>query len=206
MDLSESNICGFRSTSHPVTDLNFKNWTDAAVNCHLPLSEDVGSYYDNTSGTWIKSADHTNLFYCGLQAATAQHAPGQTQSWVDHFGNGLYFTSAAANPSCVDGASSTACKYGAGEAIDTTRDYDVHVTFDWNRNGYLDGFTTTLSQGTTSVTIPRQTSPNAASVPSSGGFPSDGRVALLVQVPHVAVFSLAFHHLSTARSFGPHRT
>jgi hypothetical protein len=182
MDLSESNICGFRSTSHPVTDLSAKNWTDSAVNCHLPLAEDVGSYYDNASRSWIQSADHTNLFYCGLQFDGAQHLPSQTQSWVDHYGNGLYFTSPSAVPSCVDGADSTKCQYGAGEAIDTTRDYDVRVSFDWNSNGYLDAFTTTLTQGSYSVTIDRQTSPNAANVPSPGGFPRDGRVALLVQV------------------------
>lgn len=182
MDLSESNICGFRSTSHPVTDLSSKNWTDSAVNCHLPLDADVGSYYDNSTRAWVKSADHTNLFYCGLQADGAQHLPTQTQSWVDHYGNGLYFTSQSAAPSCVDGADSTKCHYGAGETIDTTRDYDVRVTFDWNPKGYLNGFTTTLSQGSNSLTISRQTSPNAANVPSAGGFPLDGRVALLVQL------------------------
>jgi hypothetical protein len=188
MDLSESNICGFRSTSHPVTDLSSKNWTDSAVNCHLPLDADVGSYYDNSTRAWVKSADHTNLFYCGLQADGAQHLPTQTQSWVDHYGNGLYFTSQSAAPSCVDGADSTKCHYGAGETIDTTRDYDVRVTFDWNPKGYLNGFTTTLSQGSNSLTISRQTSPNAANVPSAGGFPLDGRVALLVQVSKSQLF------------------
>jgi hypothetical protein len=66
--------------------------------------------------------------------------------------------------------------------IDTQRDYDVHVAFDWNPEGFLNGFTTTLSQAANNVTIARKTSPNAAGVPSPGGFPLDGNVAMLVQV------------------------
>jgi hypothetical protein len=125
MDLAESNICGFRSTSHPVVDLSSRNWTSTAVNCHLPLAEDVGSYYDADTRTWVKSADHTNLFYCGLQATSSQNLTAQTQSWVDHYGNAVLFSSSSAFPSCVDGSDNTRCRYGSGEMIDTSRDYDV---------------------------------------------------------------------------------
>jgi hypothetical protein len=189
MDFAESNICGYRSTSHPVTDLGANNWTAAAVNCHLPLADDVGSYYDNATQTWVKSADHTNLFYCGAQSAGAQNASTGSQSWVDHYGNGLFFTSASAFPSCIDGSDSTSCRYGSGEMIDTQRDYDVRVTFDWNPEGFLNGFATTLSQAANNVTITRKTSPNAAGVPSLGGFPLDGNVALLVQVSGMNLIS-----------------
>jgi hypothetical protein len=180
MDLAESNICGFRSTSHPVTDLNARNWTGSAVNCHLPLAADVGSYYDNVSRAWIKSSDHTNLMYCGLQAGGAQ--TGSAQSWVDHYGNGLFFSSVSSLPSCMDGADYSLCHYGSGESIDTTQDYSVHVTFDWSSQGYLNAFTTTLSQASNNLTITRKTAPNAANVPVLGAFPANGHIALLVQL------------------------
>ena len=67
--------------------------------------------------------------------------------------------------------------------INTKDDYDVRVTFDWDSaDGYLKGFSTTLTQGATTVTLPRVSTPNQAEVPIKGGFPADGRVALLVQL------------------------
>lgn len=182
MDLGESNLCGFRSTSHPVTDLNANDWTSDAVNCHLPLAEDVGSWYNASSSTWVKSQDYTNLFYCGLGTKNGQKVTSHPkQTWVDHFGNALYLTSENALPGCSK-ASDTKCVYGSGEAIDTKLDYDVHVSFDWSDEGYLKGFSTTLTQGSNTVTLPRQSTPNQAEVPIKGGFPEDGRVALLVQL------------------------
>ena len=183
MDLGESNLCGFRSTSHPVTDLNGNEWTANAVNCHLPLAADAGSWYNASSGTWVKSQDYTNLFYCGLTMPGAQRLGSPpAQTWVDHFGNALYFSSASALPECAGGAPNTKCNYGSGEAIDTKLDYDVNVKFDWSADGYLKGFSTTLTQGSTTVTIPRQSTPNQADVPIHGGFSDDGRVAILVQL------------------------
>jgi len=183
MDLGESNLCGFRSTSHPVTDLNANDWTSDAVNCHLPLAKDAGSWYNASSSTWVKNQDYTNLFYCGLTVPGAQRSGSPpTQTWVDHFGNALFFNSASALPACASGAPNTKCDYGAGSTINTKLDYDVHVSFDWSPEGYLKGFSTTLTQGSNTVTIPRQSSPNQANVPMKGGFPLDGRVALLVQL------------------------
>ena len=182
MDLGESNRCGFRSTSHPVTDLNANDWTSDAVNCHLPLAAEVGAF----NGT--ANADYTNLFYCGLGKPTAQKFEDShpKQTWVDHFGNALYLTSEDASPGC-SAASDTKCSYGYNladkQSINTANDYDVHISFDWDgANGYLKGFTTTLTQGTTTVTLPRVTTPNPAEVPIKGGFSADGRVALLVQL------------------------
>jgi hypothetical protein len=66
--------------------------------------------------------------------------------------------------------------------IDSSRDYNVHVTFDWNPDGYLNAFTTVLSQNQQTLMISRETAPNAANVSLLGGFPLDGRIALLAQV------------------------
>ena len=188
MDLGESNMCGFRSTSHPVTDLSGDGWRADAVNCHLPLASEVGSWYNQTSGERVPSADYTNLFYCGLGKKTAQKIgpTGQRQSWVDHFGNALYLASDLVDPGC-SAARDTKCNYGVDLAvagsINTRDDYDVRVSFDWDStDGYLKGFTTTLTQGATTVTLPRVSTPNQADVPIEGGFPADGRVALLVQL------------------------
>ena len=193
MDLGESNVCGFRSTSHPVTDLQATEWTSEAVNCHLPLAAEVGSWYNKTSGARVPNADYTNLFYCGLGKKTAQkiEASHPKQTWVDHFGNALYLTSEEASPGCSK-AGDTKCTYGfdlaGADSINTSDDYDVRVSFDWDgTEGYLKGFTTTLTQpnaqgGVTTVTLPRVSTPNQAEVPIKGGFPADGRVALLVQL------------------------
>ena len=180
MDLGESNRCGFRSTSHPVTDLNGNAWTSDAVNCHLPLAAEVGSF----KGT--PNADYTNLFYCGLGKPTAQKFEDShpKQTWVDHFGNALYATSESAYPGCSS-ASDTKCNYGFDVAggINTRNDYNVSVSFDWDSAGkYLKGFTTKMTQGATTVTLPRVSSPNQAEVPIKGGFSADGRVAVLVQL------------------------
>ena len=182
MDLGESNRCGFRTTSHPVTDLNAKEWTSDAVNCHLPLAAEVGSWKG------VPNADFTNLFYCGLGRPGAQkwEESHPKQTWVDHFGNALYATSDGAYPGCST-ASDTKCVYGydlaAAGSINTRDDYDVNVRFDWDvTNKLLKGFTTTLTQGGTTVTLPRVASPNQAEVPMAGGFSADGRVALLVQL------------------------
>jgi hypothetical protein len=183
MDLGESNLCGFRATSHPVTDLNGDGWRKDAVNCHLPLAAEVGSWLNKTSGAPVADADYTNLYYCGLGKPTAQKIDDghPKQTWVDHFGNALYMTSDDAVPGC-SGASDTKCGYGPGKTIDTTKDYDVKVMFDWDSaDGHLKGFNTTLTQGANTVTLPRITSPNAAEVPIQGGM-GDGRVALLVQL------------------------
>jgi hypothetical protein len=169
MDMGEANACGFRSTSHPVTDLNpGHEWRSDAVNCYVPPGAD----------------QETNLFYCGLGVDGAQSAgtfPAQ-QTWVDHYGNALMFTSAAAHPPCASGApdSTLHCAYGGGHTIDTTRDFDVSIKFDFD--GHLRGFTTTLRQGAQSVELTRATSPNPASVPVANGFPESGRMALLVQL------------------------
>eukprot|EP00928_Gymnodinium_smaydae_P093710 TRINITY_DN7800_c0_g1_i1.p1 TRINITY_DN7800_c0_g1~~TRINITY_DN7800_c0_g1_i1.p1 ORF type:complete len:421 (-),score=85.42 TRINITY_DN7800_c0_g1_i1:363-1625(-) len=182
MDLGESNLCGFRTTSHPVTDLNANDWTSNAVNCHLPLTDDVGSWYDANSSTWVKNQDYTNLFYCGLGTASGQKMTSHPkQTWVDHFGNALSLTSESALPGCAK-AGDTKCVYGNGDLIDTKLDYDVRVTFDWSDDRYLKGFSTTLTQGEKSVTLFRQSTPNEAEVPIKGGFPLDGRVAILVQL------------------------
>jgi hypothetical protein len=189
MDLGESNMCGFRSTSHPTTDLGANGitaypWTADAVNCHLPLAAEVGTWYNKTSGASVANADYTNLFYCGLGKPTAQkvEAGHPKQTWVDHFGNALYMSSESAVPGCSQ-SSDTKCGYGVGETIDTTLDYDVSVAFDWDQaDGYLRGFTTTLTQGGKNLSISRVASPNQAEVPIKGGFPDDGRVALLVQL------------------------
>lgn len=168
MDFGEANACGFRSTSHPVTDLNpGHDWRSNAVNCYVPL------------GTKME----TNLFYCGLGIDGAQStgaAPAQT--WVDHYGNALMFTSASAHPPCAAGAPDSAlqCSYGIGESINTDRDVDVRVRFHFD--GHLRGFTTTLRQGSNIVELERQTSPNSFSVPVDNGFPDSGRMALLVQL------------------------
>ena len=183
MDLGEANLCGFRSTSHPVTDLNGNDWTADAVNCHLPLAEDVGSWYNASSSTWVKDQDMTNLFYCGLtKPGAGKLGSPPKQTWVDHFGNALYYSSNSALPGCAKSAD-TKCEYGAGETIDTRLDYDVHVSFDWSDDGkYLKGFATTLTQGSKTVTLPRKSTPNHAEVPIKGGFSADGKVALLVQL------------------------
>ena len=143
-------------------DLNGDGWRDA-VNCHLPLAE-VGSWLNKTSGAPVADADYTNLYYCGLGKPTAQKIDDghPKQTWVDHFGNALYATSDDAVPGC-SGASDTKCGYGPGKTIDTTKDYDVKVMFDWDSaDGHLKGFNTTLTQGANTVTLPRITSPNAA--------------------------------------------
>jgi len=182
MDLGEANACGFRSTSHPVTDLNGNDWTSNAVNCHAPLVEDWGSWFNKSSSKWVQNLDKTNLFYCGLSNKGAQNKGAQ--QWADHFGNGLYFTSAPAFHKCKIGNSDnhTKCDYGNGETIDTKLDYDVNIKFDWAAEGYLAGFRTTLTQGSKTVMLPRQTTPNPASVPIKGGFPNDGGMAILVQL------------------------
>jgi len=181
MDLGEANRCGLRSTSHPVTDLNANKWNGNAVNCHLPLAKEAGRYVDPTTKQTKQDPDYTNLFYCGVTVDGAQGAGRQT--WVDHFGNALYFSSSSALPACVGGAPNTNCLYGAGApGINTLLDYDVHVSFDWSTDGYLKGFATTLTQGSKTVTLPRITTPNSASVPMLDGFPEDGRVAILVQL------------------------
>lgn len=179
MDLGEANVCGFRSTSHPVTDLNGNDWTSNAVNCYTPLAEEVGSWLNKSSSEWVQSLDKTNLFYCGL--STGAQTDG-AQQWSDHFGNALSFTSASANPGCSNGISDTKCDYGMGDTIDTKLDYDVNIKFDWAAEGYLAGFSTTLTQGSKTLTLPRQTTPNPANVPIKGGFPKDGGMAMLVQL------------------------
>ena len=169
MDLGESNACGFRSTSHPVTDLNpGHDWKSHAVNCFVPPGEE----------------QEANLFYCGLGvdgAQSDQPAPAQ-QTWVDHYGNAVMFTSAAAHLPCSGAGPDSAldCRYGGGQTIDTDHDFDVHIKFDFN--GHLRGFTTTLRQGSNVVELTRRTTPNSASVPVEGGFPGTGRMALLVQL------------------------
>ena len=87
----------------------------------------------------------------------------------------------SALPGCAK-ASDTRCVYGSGLLIDTRLDYDVHVSFDWSPEGFLSGFSTTLTQGANTVTLPRQATPNQAEVPIKGGFPEDAKVALLVQL------------------------
>ena len=165
MDLGEANACGFRSTSHPVTDLHpGHHWRSDAVNCYVPPGAE----------------QETNLFYCGLGLDGAQSAAG-SQTWVDHWGNALMFSSPAAHPPCSSGGDdATACTYGGGQAIDTDRDFDVSVKFHWD--GHLRGFTTTLRQGPNTLERTRQTTPNSASVPPESGFPDSGRMALLVQL------------------------
>jgi len=198
-DLGEANLCTFHATSHPVTDLNAKrvlladDWASSAVNCYLPTSADAGSYFDAGSSEWVQSTANTNLFYCGLgvPGATQNQTtvnPGtgspdvSKQSWVDSWGNDVAFSSESAQ-SCEYDPGDKACDYGVGEAIDTTRDYDVRVRFDWSAEGrYLNGFSTTLTQGPFSTTLTRTTTPNAWDVPIRGGFPADGRVALLIQL------------------------
>jgi len=167
MDLGEANYCGFRSTSHPVTDLSGNAWTGTAVNCYAPLGADQDA----------------NLFYCGLGVDGAQSdGPPLMQAWSDHYGNALWFTSAAAHPPCAASpGSSTMCTYGDGQAIDTNRDYDVHVKFHFGGSN-LRSFTTTLRQDANTIELTRQTSPNSAAVPIEHGFPDTGRVALLVQL------------------------
>eukprot|EP00315_Gephyrocapsa_oceanica_P058230 CAMPEP_0185483888 /NCGR_PEP_ID=MMETSP1366-20130426/8884_1 /TAXON_ID=38817 /ORGANISM="Gephyrocapsa oceanica, Strain RCC1303" /LENGTH=458 /DNA_ID=CAMNT_0028091885 /DNA_START=69 /DNA_END=1443 /DNA_ORIENTATION=- len=162
IDLGEANSCGFRSTSHPVTDLNANSWRSDAVNCFAPPDAE----------------QDTNLFYCGL----GRLEPAPKQTWVDHFGNALMFSSAAAHPPCVGSTpANTLCTYGAGQAIDTNREYDVRISFTYE-GGALRAFTTTLSQGSNTIELTRQTTPNSFSVPIAGGFPDSGRVALLVQL------------------------
>ena len=165
MDLGEANYCGFRSTSHPVTDLNGHDWRAGAVNCYVPPG----------------AGQDANLFYCGLGIDGAQSsASPPTQTWVDHYGNALWFTSAAAHPPCSGTPDNTLCTYGGGQTIDTNHDVDVRIKFHFD--GYLRGFTTTLRQGSKTIELTRQTSPNPASVPMLHGFPDSGRVALLVQL------------------------
>ena len=72
MDLGESNLCGFRATSHPVTDLNGDGWRKDAVGYHLPLAAEVGDWLNKTSNAPVADADYTNLYYCGLGEPTAQ--------------------------------------------------------------------------------------------------------------------------------------
>lgn len=92
------------------------------------------------------------------------------------------FTSAAAHPPCSGGGSGKVleCGYGGGQTIDTDHDFEVRIKFDFD--AHLRGFTTTLRQGANIVKLTRQTTPNSASVPVEGGFPSTGRMALLVQL------------------------
>ena len=186
MDLGEANRCGLRTTSHPVTDIMHPEapWEGKAVNCFFPLAEDV-AMYKNAAGSWVKDADHTNLVYCGLgTTADASNYTTKTQSWVDHFGNALYATSAKAVPGC--GGSFTACDYGPGSSytIDTTRPYNVTVTFDWNgATQTLDSFKVNMTQGAgRTVTLTRPVGNNPASVNPVGGFGKDGKMGLLAQL------------------------
>ena len=179
MDLGEANYCGFRSTSHPVTDLNGHAWRSNAVNCYSPLAAEQGAWLDPQTSSLVENQDYTNLFYCGLGVDGAQAVGSPPmQTWVDHYGNALWFTSAAAHAPCSATPENVLCTYGDGQAIDTNRDYDVHIKFHWD--GYLRGFTTTLRQGSNTIELTRQTSPNSASVPVQDGFPA--RMALLVQL------------------------
>ncbi|KAL7533835.1 hypothetical protein ACHAWF_004635 [Thalassiosira exigua] len=129
----------------------------------------------------------TNLYYCGLQVPGARRAgsPGipPKQTWVDTWGNALSFSSAGANPNCVENES-TSCEYGpSGAVIDTEHEVNVTVRFDWNDDGgFLEAFSTTLTQGSQAVTLTRNTTGNAWHVPVDGGFPSDGKMALLLQL------------------------
>ena len=188
MDLGEANRCGLRTTSHPVSDLTrgaAQSWEGGAVNCFFPLAEDVGMYR-NKDGNWTQDADSTNLLYCGFGKPGAIDFATNKQSWVDHFGNAAYFTSSDALPGCgkVD-AQYTSCEYGAGHqhAIDTSRAYHVNVTFGWDSAAKtLNNFTITLRQGSHVLTTTRPVGSNPASVPTRGGFGSDGKMGLLAQL------------------------
>ena len=131
-----------------------------------------------------RDADHTNLVYCGFGKTGAIDFETKKQSWVDHFGNAAYMTSSEAVPGC-DSAPFTVCKYGAGSqySIDTSRPYDVNVSFGWDSAAkVLNDFTVTLTQEAHSVTIKRPVSNNPANVPLAGGFGADGKMGLLAQL------------------------
>jgi len=201
MDLGEANRCGLRTTSHPVTDILHPTtpWEGKAVNCFFPLAEDVASYKAD-DGSWKQDADRTNLVYCGMgTTADAINLTSKTQSWVDHFGNALYATSKEAVPGCGSAlgadhspwkghsaASFTACDYGPGSAytIDTTRPYEVTVTFDWNAaTSSLNSFKVNMTQGAGhTVTLTRPVGSNPAGVNPLGGFGKDGKMGLLAQL------------------------
>ena len=193
--------CGLRTTSHPVTDIVHPAtpWEGKAVNCFFPLAEDVASYKAE-DGSWVQDADRTNLLYCGMgMTADAVNLTSKTQSWVDHFGNALYATSKEAVPGCGStlgaersfwkghsASSFTACDYGPGSAytIDTSRPYQVTVTFDWNDATHtLNSFKVNMTQGAgKSVTLTRPVGNNPAGVNPTGGFGKDGKMGLLAQL------------------------
>ena len=187
MDLAESNRCSFKTTSHPVTDLNTnlkcaEPWVNDAVNCFFPPAAYVGKYYDDATGTWVSDADRTNLLYCGFGVPNA--ITERVQSWVDRWGNAQDFTSAAAAGSgwqrCTEGATMS-CSYGPSLSIDTSRPYDVKVSFAWD-DDHLVNFTTTLTQAERSFVLTQEPAPNAFHAPVLGGFPKDGRMGLLAQL------------------------
>jgi hypothetical protein len=183
MDLGEANRCGLRTTSHPTLDLNGGDWNWRAVNCYFPLAEDV-AYYKDKDGNWTQDADHTNLVYCGFGKPGAIDFKTKKQSWVDHFGNAAYLTSAEAVPGC-DSADYTSCKYGAGSKneIDTTRPYHVSVSFGWDPLAkILNNFTLTVSQAGKILNMTRPVANNPANVPLAGGFGADGKMGLLAQL------------------------
>lgn len=93
MDLGEANRCGLRSTSHPVIDLNDRAWAGDAVNCFFPSAQ--AQPLANVSGAMTRDmfGDSTSLVFCGIGKGRAIDAASKTQSWVDHFGNGLVATS-----------------------------------------------------------------------------------------------------------------
>jgi len=192
MDLGEANRCGLRTTSHPVTDIIHPEapWEGKAVNCFFPLAEDV-AMYKNEAGTWVKDADHTNLVYCGLgTTANAINYTTKTQSWVDHFGNAMYATSKKAVSSCSTAPGSptsfASCDYGPGSdyIIDTSKPYQVEVTFDWNdAKQTLDSFKFFLTQGAGhTIMYSRYVGNNPAGVNPVGGFGKDGKMGLLAQL------------------------
>ena len=144
-------------------------WTDPGSLCACAAARD---------------ADHTNLVYCGFGKAGAINFETKKQSWVDHFGNAAYMTSSAAVPGC-DSAPYTSCKYGPGAeySIDTSRPYDVNVSFGWDAAAKtLNEFTVTLHQDAHAITMKRPVSNNPATVPLAGGFGADGKMGLLAQL------------------------
>ena len=206
MDLGESNVCGFRTTSHPVVDLNAaadvkKSWTNNPVTCSFPVAAHIGRYHDGSA--WKTNYDKSNLLFCAYGVPGA--ITNRTQSWCDHYGNAVYHTSAAAhggnvwsdhvaswelsqglqnaNPtrSCT-GDSTTLCSYGpAPSHIDSTKPYNVQVSFNWEDDKLI-SFTSTLSQYGKESSITRSTSKNPANVDVSNAFPADGKMGLLAQL------------------------
>ncbi|KAL7540611.1 hypothetical protein ACHAWF_006732 [Thalassiosira exigua] len=175
--LAKANACGFRSAAYPVTDLTrssiANSWKNNAVQCFLPLPGDYGKVWNNTKHMWIQDVEATNLYYCGLQVQSAQKGGTYPpkQSWVDL--KGRYVT----------------CNYNkgygtSGTHIDTTKAYNVTVRFDWNKDGnYLEGFSTNLTQGQHNwVFLPKKMTGSGSKVPINGGFPKDGKMALLLEV------------------------